>query len=90
MTNSTLVGINNAQMGDKLAFDINNSKLDLLFVDNAIQPGTEGTFLDTVLKAEQEYGFSCLDSIGIIGVPQSTSREDDPMYIVQIQDEEPF
>ncbi|RJP77776.1 MAG: hypothetical protein C4522_14610 [Desulfobacteraceae bacterium] len=74
LTNSTLVGINNAQMGDKLAFDINNSKLDLLFVDNAIQPGTEGSFLDTVLKAEQEHRFSCLDSTGIISIHQSDHR----------------
>lgn len=70
-TNSTLVGINNAQVGDKLAFDINNVDMNLLFVDTAVQPGTDGSFLDTVLKAKQKYGFSTLDETCIISIQKS-------------------
>jgi fatty-acyl-CoA synthase len=70
-TNSTLVGINNAQVGDKLAFDINNVDMNLLFVDTAIQPGTDGSFLDTVLKAKQKNGFATLDETSIISIQKS-------------------
>ncbi len=59
-TNSTLVGLNNAQVGEKLAFDINNIDMNVLFVDHAHQPGTDGTFLDTVMKAKESHGFSTL------------------------------
>jgi len=59
-TNSTLVGVNNAQVGEKLAFDLNNIDTQVLFVDEAKQPGTEGTFLDTVLRSKQAYGFTSL------------------------------
>ncbi len=59
-TNSTLVGVNNAQVGEKLSFDINNIDMHVLFVDHASQPGTEGTFLDTVLKAKEDFGFTNL------------------------------
>lgn len=70
-TNSTLVGINNAQVGDKLSFDINNVDMNLLFVDTAIQPGTEGSFLDTVLTAKRKNGFSTLDETCIISIQKS-------------------
>lgn len=56
-TNSTLVGINNAQLGEKLAFDINNIDVDVLIVDNARQPGTETTFAGTVTEARDAFGF---------------------------------
>jgi fatty-acyl-CoA synthase len=59
-TNATLVGVNNAQVGEKLAFDINNIDMHVLFVDHAKQPGTSGTFLDTVLKARDAHGFTSL------------------------------
>lgn len=60
-TNATLVGVNNAQVGEKLAFDINNIDMHVLFLDHAPQPGTKGTFLDTVMKAKEMHGFNSLD-----------------------------
>jgi len=59
-TNATLVGVNNAQLGEKLSFDINNIDMHVLFVDHAGQPGTDGTFLDTVRKAREDFGFKNL------------------------------
>jgi len=73
-TNATLVGVNNAQVGEKLAFDINNIDMHVLFVDHARQPGTPGTFLDTVLKASEDFGFSNL-SRDLIVVADSTSEK---------------
>ena len=72
LTNSTLVGVNNAQVGEKLSFDINNIDMHVLFVDHAGQPGTEGTFLDTVLKAQGDFGFTSLteDFIFVTENPQ--------------------
>ena len=54
---STLVGINNAQMGEKLAFDINNIDVDMLFADNAVHPGAGTPFTGTVLEAREKFGF---------------------------------
>jgi fatty-acyl-CoA synthase len=59
-TNSTLVGINNAQVGEKLAFDVNNIDVDVLIADSAAQPGTRGTFVTTVLEARSAFGFDKL------------------------------
>jgi fatty-acyl-CoA synthase len=55
LTNSTLVGINNAQVGEKLAADIKKIDLDVLFVDDAEQPRTKRTFLDSVMKVQQRF-----------------------------------
>jgi fatty-acyl-CoA synthase len=68
-TCSTLVGVNNAQVGEKLAFDINNIDMDILFVDCVEQPGTGGTFLDTVIKARDAYGFNSLSDDRIYIIP---------------------
>jgi len=65
-TNSTLVGVNNAQVGKKLAFDINTIDIKVLFVDSVEQPGTGGTFLDTALQAKNRFGFSTLTENYII------------------------
>lgn len=65
-TNSTLVGVNNAQVGDKLAFDINTIDIKILFVDSVEQPGTGGTFLETVLHAKDTIGFTTLTEDYII------------------------
>lgn len=65
-TNATLVGINNAQVGEKLAFDINNIDLAVLCVDDVEQPGTSGTFLESVLKAQAEFGFAALKKEDIL------------------------
>ena len=61
-TNSTLVGINSAQIGEKLAFDINNIDVDMLIADNGMRPGTGRTFAGTVLEAGRRFGFSGLTS----------------------------
>lgn len=70
-TNSTLVGINNAQVGEKLAFDINNIDIKILFIDYVKQPGTGGTFIDTVLNSKESNGFTTLteDYIVIVSKP---------------------
>jgi len=70
-TNSTLVGINNAQVGEKLAFDINNIDVNVLFVDSAIQPKTDGTFLDAVFKSKNAHGFKKLSDSSIISISES-------------------
>jgi fatty-acyl-CoA synthase len=54
-TNSTLVGINNAQIGEKLATDIANIDVDVLFVDEAEQPRANRTFLDSVLEVHRRF-----------------------------------
>lgn len=60
LSNSTLVGINNAQMGQKLATDVNKMDIEAIFVDEAPQPKTGRTFLETVLQAEQRFGLGGL------------------------------
>ncbi|MFO7557290.1 MAG: AMP-binding protein [Desulfobacterales bacterium] len=72
-TNSTLVGINNAQIGEKLAFDINNIDVNLLIVDHAVQPKTGGTFLDSVTKAKNVHGFKTLSDSNILSISGSRS-----------------
>ncbi|HQI81237.1 MAG TPA: AMP-binding protein [Deltaproteobacteria bacterium] len=67
-TNATLVGVNNAQVGEKLAFDINNIDMHVLVADHAPQPGTDGTFLDTVLRARDQFGFTALKDGAILVV----------------------
>ncbi len=67
-TNATLVGVNNAQVGEKLAFDINNIDMHVLVSDYAPQPGTDGTFLDTVLRARGLFGFTSLQDDAILVV----------------------
>jgi fatty-acyl-CoA synthase len=75
-TGATLVGVNNAQVGEKLAFDINNIDMHVLFVDHAKQPNAGGTFLDTVLRAKETQGFTSLteDLIFLTGVGNAPGR----------------
>ncbi|HHO76324.1 MAG TPA: hypothetical protein ENN05_07830 [Deltaproteobacteria bacterium] len=77
-TGSTLVGINNAQVGEKLAFDINNIDMDVLFVDCAGQPGTDGTFIDTVVRARDAHGFISLTDEHIIAIPGKPDDQTGP------------
>ena len=58
--NATLVGINNAQMGQRLATDIKNMDVDILFVDEVKQPKSEHTFLESVMAVHREYDLSSL------------------------------
>ncbi len=59
-TNSTLVGINNAQVGQRLAEDIRNMDVDILLVDEVQQPKSERTFLESVMEANEDYDLSSL------------------------------
>jgi fatty-acyl-CoA synthase len=61
-TNSTLVGINSAQMGEKLAFDINNIDVDILIADDGAHPATKRAFTITALEAGERFGFGALTS----------------------------
>ena len=45
LTNSTLVGINNAQVGEKLATDLNKMDIEVVFADEVEQPKTGRTFV---------------------------------------------
>jgi|GEM_PF-635615 len=81
-TNSTLVGVNNAQVGEKLAFDINNIDIKILFVDHAMQPGTDGTFLDTVLKAKKAVGFTTLQEDAIFVTAKTGTKSKHPVAAI--------
>jgi acyl-CoA synthetase (AMP-forming)/AMP-acid ligase II len=59
-TNSTLVGINSAQLGEKLAFDINNIDVDILIADDGAHPATKRSFTATALEAGERFGFGAL------------------------------
>jgi len=59
-TNSTLVGINNAQVGQHLAVDAKNMDVDVLFVDEVDQPKSGRTFLESVKEAHELYDLSGL------------------------------
>lgn len=61
-TNSTLVGINSAQMGEKLAFDINNIDVDMLVADDGAHPATKRAFTETAIEAGEQFGFGSLTS----------------------------
>ncbi len=54
---ATLVGINNAQVGEKLAIDINKMDIDVLFAD-AARHKTGETFIERVMEAKERYGFA--------------------------------
>ena len=56
LTNATLVGINNAQTGARLAADVRNADVDVIFVDDAPQPRTERSFLASLVRADQRFG----------------------------------
>lgn len=59
-TNSTLVGINNAQMGKQLAVDVKNTDIEVLFVDEIAQPKTNRTFLETLVDAHRQWSLGDL------------------------------
>ncbi len=58
--NATLVGINNAQMGQRLAMDIKNMDVDVLLVDEIEQPKSGRTFLESVMETHRVYDLSPL------------------------------
>lgn len=56
LTNSTLVGINNAQVGEKLAADLNKMDIEVVFADEVEQPKTGRTFVEAIIDAHEHYG----------------------------------
>ncbi len=68
-----LVGINNAQIGERLAVDINRMAVDVLFVDDAIHKNG-GTFLEKVLEAREKYVFDKVDERDIVVVSDKHSK----------------
>ncbi|MBW2615642.1 MAG: AMP-binding protein [Deltaproteobacteria bacterium] len=59
-TNSTLVGINNAQVGEKLSIDINKTDVEVVFADEVEQPKTGRTFVESLMDSHQRYGLGDL------------------------------
>ncbi len=81
--NATLVGINNAQRGAKLAADINNMDLEMIFVDEVQQPGNDRTFLETLLDARRDYGLSQSVAGHIIARKAQRSNHPDPIPTIE-------
>jgi fatty-acyl-CoA synthase len=59
-TNSTLVGINNAQMGERLSSDLCKTDIDVVFADEVAQPKTGHTFVESLIEAHERYGLGDL------------------------------
>jgi len=59
-TNATLVGINNAQVGERLFADLKKTDIDLVFADEAAQPKTGRTFVESLIEVHERYGLDDL------------------------------
>ncbi len=59
-TNSTLVGINNAQVGERLSSDLCKTDIDVVFADEVAQPKTGRTFVESLIEAHERYGLGDL------------------------------
>jgi fatty-acyl-CoA synthase len=59
-SNATWVGINNAQVGEKLFTDLSSMDIDVVFADEVEQPGSGRTFLESLLVVHQRYGLDNL------------------------------
>ncbi len=66
-TNSTLVGINNAQVGEKLATDLNKMDIEVVFADEVEQPKTGRTFVESVIDVHGRFGLGDLYPRYLIG-----------------------
>jgi fatty-acyl-CoA synthase len=83
-SNSTLVGINNAQVGERLAHDINGMDIDVIFADEADQPRTGRTFLENLLEAHRRFGLAGIHPRHIIARQRQAS--DHPPGIATIEE----
>jgi fatty-acyl-CoA synthase len=83
-TNSTLVGINNAQVGEKLAADIKTMDVQLLFVDEVEQPKAGCTFMESVLHANRQYSLGDLYPHSIVA--RRRQKVDHPAEIQTIEE----
>ena len=59
-SNTTLVGINNSQVGEKLFTDLSSMDVDVVFADEVEQPGCGRTFLESLVEVHQRYGLDNL------------------------------
>jgi fatty-acyl-CoA synthase len=59
-SNATWIGINNAQVGKKLFVDLRSTDIDVVFADEAEQPGSGRTFLKSLLDVHQRLGLDNL------------------------------
>ena len=59
-SNTTLVGLNNAQVGEKLFTDLSSMDVDVVFADEVEQPGCGRTFLESLVEVHQRYGLDNL------------------------------
>ena len=50
-TNSTLVGINNAQVGERLSSDLCKTDIDVVFADEVAQPKAGLTFVESLIES---------------------------------------
>ncbi len=66
-TNSTWVGINNAQMGEKLSIDLNKMDIEVVFADEVEQPKTGRTFVESIIDAHNRFGLGDLYPCFVIG-----------------------
>jgi len=80
---ATLVGINNAQVGEKLALDIDRMDVDVLFVDDATHKTGEA-FIERVMEAKERYGFDRVKKRDIVIV--SGRRSEPPRGISTLSD----
>ena len=83
-TNATLVGINNAQVGQRLAADIKNMDVDVLFVDEIEQPKSGRTFLESVMETHVDYDLSPLYPQYVIA--RKEQRENHPAEVATIEE----
>jgi fatty-acyl-CoA synthase len=58
--NATLVGINNAQVGEKLFTDLSSMDIDVVFADEVEQPRCGSTFVESLVEVHQRYGLDNL------------------------------
>jgi len=80
--NATLVGINNAQLGQRLATDIKNMDVDLLLVDEIEQPKSGRTFLESVMEAHEEYDLSPLYPRYVFARRRQKNNHPDPVNTI--------
>ena len=82
--NATLVGINNAQIGQRLAMDIKNMDVDMLFVDEIEQPKSVRTFLESVMEANDDFDLSSLYPQYVIA--RKKQQKNHPDRVVTIEE----
>lgn len=59
-SNATLVGINNAQVGEKLFTDLRSMDIDVVFADEEEQPGYGRSFVESLVEVHQRFGLDNL------------------------------